>query len=310
MAVLALEGVYPFELSIPNRVFAYADGRYDVRTCTVDGRPVRTRADFTVAVEHGPEALETADTVVIPPFDHALVSDGPTEPMAAALARIRPGTRIVSICTGAFLLAAAGLLDGRPATTHWVLADTFRRLFPRVALDAEVLFVDDGDILTSAGAASGLDVCLHLVRKDHGSELANRVARRCVVPPWREGRQAQYIEQPVPDLSSAGTAASSPGARLGFGVALDAPPVHPLRLEADTVGFEPTVTRATTDFRTVYGSTLPKRRVRPRPRGDEPGRDATVLLRTTRTVAPVQPPLDACPGHARGTGATPATEAP
>lgn len=208
VAVLALEGVYPFELGIPNRVFADADGRYDVRTCTVDGRPVRTSADFTVAVEHGPEALETADTVVIPPFDHALVSDRLTEPMATALARIRPGTRIVSICTGAFLLAAAGLLDGRPATTHWVLADTFRRLFPGVALDAEVLFVDDGDILTSAGAASGLDVCLHLVRKDHGSELANRVARRCVVPPWREGGQAQYIEQPVPDLSSAGTAAS------------------------------------------------------------------------------------------------------
>ena len=208
VVVLALEGVYPFELGIPNRVFAYADGRYEVRTCTVDGRPVRTSADFTVAVEYGPEALETADTVVIPPFDHTIVSDRLTEPLAAAVARIRPGTRIVSICTGAFLLAAAGLLDGRPATTHWVLADAFRRLFPKVALDAEVLFVDDGDILPSAGAASGLDVCLHVVRKDHGSELANRVARRCVVPPWREGGQAQYIEQPVPDPSSAGTAAT------------------------------------------------------------------------------------------------------
>jgi transcriptional regulator GlxA family with amidase domain len=208
VVVLALEGVYPFELGIPNRVFGYADGRYDVRTCTVDGRPVRTSADFTVAVEHGPEALEIADTVVIPPFDHTIVSDRLTEPLAAAVARIRPGTRIVSICTGAFLLAAAGLLDGRPATTHWVLADAFRRLFPQVALDAEVLFVDDGDILTSAGAASGLDVCLHVVRNDHGSELANRVARRCVVPPWREGGQAQYIEQPVPDPSSTGTAAT------------------------------------------------------------------------------------------------------
>ncbi|WP_333740884.1 GlxA family transcriptional regulator [Streptomyces sp. IBSBF 2806] len=217
MVVLALEGVYPFELGIPNRVFAYADGQYDVRTCTVDGRAVRTSADFAVAVEYGSEVLESADTVVVPPFDHTSVSDRLTEPMEAALARIRPGTRIVSICTGAFLLAAAGLLDGRPATTHWVLADSFRRLFPEVALDAEVLFVDDGDILTSAGAASGLDVCLHVVRKDHGSELANRVARRCVVPPWREGGQAQYIEQPVPDPSSAGTAATRQWAmeRLG-----------------------------------------------------------------------------------------------
>ncbi len=114
----------------------------------------------------------------------------------------------MSICTGAFTLAAAGLLEGRVATTHWKLADRFRELFPTVALDADVLFVDDGNILTSAGAASGVDMCLHLVRKDHGSEVANRVARRCVVPPWREGGQAQYIEQPVPEPSVAGTAAT------------------------------------------------------------------------------------------------------
>jgi transcriptional regulator GlxA family with amidase domain len=208
VVVLALDGVYPFELGIPQRVFGTAEGRYDVVTCTVDGRPVRTSADFAITAENGPEALATADTVVIPPYESAPASAQLPAPVADALALIPPGARIVSICTGAFAIAAAGLLDGRPATTHWRLAMRFRELFPKVALDADVLFVDDGDVLTSAGAASGVDVCLHLVRKDHGSEVANRVARRCVVPPWRDGGQAQYIEQPVPDPSAAGTAAT------------------------------------------------------------------------------------------------------
>jgi transcriptional regulator GlxA family with amidase domain len=208
VVVLALDGVYPFELGIPSRIFGAADGRYEVLTCTVDGRPVRCNADFSVTVEHGPEALGTADTVVIPAMDPVAVTAELPAEVIAALALIRPGTRIVSICTGAFVLAAAGLLDGRRATTHWQLADDFRRLFPSVSLDPDVLFVDDGTILTSAGAASGVDVCLHLVRKDHGSELANKVARRCVVPPWRDGGQAQYIEQPVPDMAATSTAAT------------------------------------------------------------------------------------------------------
>jgi transcriptional regulator GlxA family with amidase domain len=209
VAVLALDGVYPFELGMPSRIFGATEGLYEVSTCTVDGRPVRTAADFAIAVEHGPEVLATADTVVIASFAACELTSGQLpEPVAAALSRIRPGTRLVSICTGAFVLAAAGLLDGRPATTHWLLAERFRRLFPKVALDPDVLFVDDGDILTSAGAASGIDVCLHLVRSDHGSEVANRVARRCVVPPWREGGQAQYIEAPVPRTPRDGTAAT------------------------------------------------------------------------------------------------------
>lgn len=208
VVVLALDGVYPFELGIPNRVFGSADGRYEVATCSVDGRPVRTGADFEIAVPHGPEALETADTVVIPPYDLDLFGTELPGPVADALARVRPGARIVSICTGAFVLAAAGLLDGRTATTHWALAPYFRARFPHIALDPNVLFIDDGSILTSAGAASGVDVCLHLVRADHGSETANSVARRCVVPPWRDGGQAQYIEQPVPDTADTGTAAT------------------------------------------------------------------------------------------------------
>ena len=209
VVVLALDGVYPFELGMPDRVFAGVEGAYEVVTCAAtDDRTVATNADFTITVGHGPEALESADTVVVPPYDIHLITADLPETVRAALARIRPGTRIVSICTGAFTLAAAGLLDGRPATTHWALADVFRRMFPQVALDPEVLFIDDGDVLTSAGAASGIDVCLHVVRSDHGSAVANQVARRCVVPPWREGGQAQYIAQPMPLEGSSGTSAT------------------------------------------------------------------------------------------------------
>lgn len=208
VVVLALDGVYPFELGIPSRIFGAADGRYEVLTCTVDGRPVRTSSDFTIAVEHGPEILATADTVVVASMATPHIPAELPADVAAALARIRPDARIVSICTAAFVLAAAGLLDGRKATTHWQVADMFRRMHPDVDLDPDVLFVDDGRILTSAGAASGVDVCLHLVRKDHGSDLANTVARRCVVPPFRDGGQAQYIEQPVPEQGAASTAAT------------------------------------------------------------------------------------------------------
>ncbi|MFD0684054.1 GlxA family transcriptional regulator [Actinomadura fibrosa] len=218
VVVLALDGVYPFELSIPVRIFATATSArgeplYEVLTCGLDGGQVRTCADFAVAVEHGAELLPTADTVIIPPF--APPGPGPhgrddwfPPPLAAAFTRIRPGTRIVSLCTASYVLAAAGLLDGRPATTHWNEADRFRRLFPEVRLDPDVLFVDDGDVLTAAGVAAGIDLCMHIVRRDHGSEIANRVARRCVVPPWREGGQAQFIERPVPGPAAATTSAT------------------------------------------------------------------------------------------------------
>jgi transcriptional regulator GlxA family with amidase domain len=208
VVVLALDGVYPFELGIPSRIFGAADGRYEVLTCGVDGRPVRSNADFTIGVQHGPEILATADTVVVASVAEPYIPTELSAEIAAALAWIRPDARIVSICTAAFVLAEAGLLDGRRATTHWRVTDLFRRRYPRVDLDPDVLFVDDGRILTSAGAASGVDVCLHIVRTDHGSELANTVARRCVVPPFRDGGQAQYIEQPVPRSGAASTAAT------------------------------------------------------------------------------------------------------
>ncbi|MGF4046196.1 GlxA family transcriptional regulator [Paenarthrobacter nitroguajacolicus] len=208
VVVLAIDGVYPFELGIPSRVFGAADGRYEVLTCSVDGNPVRTDSDFSITVEHGPEVLRTAETIVIPPFTATAATREVPPGVAQALASLTPGTRLVSICTGAFVLAAAGLLDGRPATTHWAAADIFRSWFPQVALGPDVLFIDDGDVLTSAGAASGLDVCLHLIRKDHGSEVANQVARMCVFPPWRDGGQAQYIQHIVPETTLNGTAAA------------------------------------------------------------------------------------------------------
>ncbi|GAA4789123.1 GlxA family transcriptional regulator [Streptomyces ziwulingensis] len=208
VVVLALDGVYTFDLGIPSRILGAADGRYEVLVCTADGRPVRTDGGFTLTPDHGPGILATADTVVVAAVAPDRVTAPPSAPVLAALAQVRPGARLVSICTGAFVLAAAGLLDGRRATTHWRLAGLFGRMFPQVDLDPDVLFVDDGSVLTSAGAASGVDVCLHLVREDHGSELANTVARRCVVPPFREGGQAQYIDQPVPEPGAASTAAT------------------------------------------------------------------------------------------------------
>jgi transcriptional regulator GlxA family with amidase domain len=214
VVVLALDGLLPFELGIPHRIFGRpkdAEGRllYEVVTCSIrPPGPVQTDADFAITVEHGPEALATADTVVVPAsyelgpvFEEGVLTDE----LAAALAHIRPGTRLASICTGVYVLAAAGCLDGRPATTHWADAERFQRLFPRIEVDADVLFIDDGDVLTSAGVAAGIDLCLHMVRRDHGTAIANEVARRTVVPPHRDGGQAQYIHRPVPDPQQAST---------------------------------------------------------------------------------------------------------
>ncbi|MXM68086.1 helix-turn-helix domain-containing protein [Streptomyces sp. HUCO-GS316] len=217
VVVLALDGLLPFELGIPHRIFGRpkdAEGRqlYEVVTCSIrPPGPVRTDADFSVLIEHGPEVLATADTVVVP----ASYELGPvyeegvlTPELAAALAHIRPGTRLTAICTGGYVLAAAGCLDGRRAATHWAHAEHFQRLFPKIEVDADVLFIDDGDVLTSAGVAAGIDLCLHIVRSDHGTALANEVARSTVVPPHRDGGQAQYIHRPVPDPQLSTTAAA------------------------------------------------------------------------------------------------------
>ncbi|WP_258564090.1 GlxA family transcriptional regulator [Streptomyces himalayensis] len=217
IVVLAMDGLLPFELGIPQRIFGRArdaEGRrlYEVVTCSVrPPGPVRTDADFDILVQNGPETLATADTLVVP----ASYELGPvfeegrlTDELAAALAHLRPGTRLLSICTGGYVLAAAGYLDGRPATTHWAHAEHFQQLFPSIKVDADVLFIDDEDVLTSAGVAAGIDLCLHVVRRDHGTAVANDVARRIVVPPHRDGGQAQYIQRPIPEPQQANTAAA------------------------------------------------------------------------------------------------------
>ncbi|WP_326689663.1 helix-turn-helix domain-containing protein [Streptomyces sp. NBC_01795] len=216
VAVLVRHGVVPMELGLIHQMFGRAassggEPLYEVVTCAVEPGPVRTDADFPIHVAHGAQALAEADTVLIPAThepDETETAGRLPEPLRVALARITPGTRIASICTGAFVLAAAGLLDGKRATTHWMSTDDFRALYPNVALDPDVLYVDCGSVLTSAGEAAGIDLCLHMIRGDHGAAVANEVARRTVVPPHRDGGQAQFIRRPVPQpgLASTGTA--------------------------------------------------------------------------------------------------------
>ncbi|WP_306332440.1 GlxA family transcriptional regulator [Streptomyces sp. KL118A] len=216
VAVLVRDGVLPMELGLVHQLFGGARGPsgerlYEVRTCAVPGPGmIRTDADFPIGAPHGPEALAEADTVVVPASheqDESLTPGGLPTPLARALDSAAHA-RLASICTGAFVLAAAGLLDGRRATTHWLSTDLFARTFPSVTVDPDVLYVDEGRILTSAGEAAGVDLCLHLIREDHGAAVAADVARRTVVPPHREGGQAQYVQRPVPVRESTSTGAA------------------------------------------------------------------------------------------------------
>ncbi|GAB18462.1 putative AraC family transcriptional regulator [Gordonia effusa NBRC 100432] len=206
VVVLLLAPVIGFDATIPPMTFGAAvddHGRtlYDVRLCSIDGQPVASTHGYTIGVHGDLRLLDEADTVIVPGTRHHTVRrDGelPAD-VVTALERRSPETRFASICTGAFALAAAGVFDGRPATTHWQAAREFAAMFPAVAVDEKVLFVDDGDVLSSAGLSAGIDLCLHMIRRDHGSRVANQVARYAVVPPWRDGGQAQFIERPVPD---------------------------------------------------------------------------------------------------------------
>jgi transcriptional regulator GlxA family with amidase domain len=210
-----LPPVVGFDAAIPPTMFGAAvdgDGNplYEVVICGLAAGRVASTNGFDIVPAAGPEALATADTVIVPGTRYPPAREhGTLAPeVRAALDSIRPGTRLVSICTGAFVLAAAGLLDGRPATTHWKFADALRQLYPDVRVDERVLFVDDGDVLTSAGLAAGIDLCLHIIRSDHGAQVANAVARYCVVPPWREGGQAQFIDRHLPVQDDSSTAAT------------------------------------------------------------------------------------------------------
>ncbi|MDL5157652.1 GlxA family transcriptional regulator [Actinomycetospora termitidis] len=227
VAVLALPPVVGFDLAIPPQVFGSAerDGRplYDVRVCGLEPGPVATTVGYALHVEHGAEALAAADTVIVPGTHYVPARrDGVLPPeVHAALATVPAHARWMSICTGAFVLAAAGRLGGRRATTHWARAAELRRLHDDVEIDEDVLFVDEGDLATSAGLAAGIDLCLHVLRRDHGAAVANEVARHLVVAPWRDGGQAQFIERPIPDDDGGSTAATRVWAREHLSEPLD-----------------------------------------------------------------------------------------
>ena len=204
VAAVLFHGVSPFELAVACEVFGIDRSEdvgapwYRFIVCAADQPPVTTKVPgFTMSSSHGLEGLRRADTIVVPAGGSAEENEPLLDALRAAHAR---GARLLSVCTGAFVLAAAGLLDGRPATTHWMYSDQLARQYPAVRVDCDVLYVDDGDILTSAGTAAGIDLCLHIVRLDYGAEAANIVARRLVVPPHRDGGQAQFVRQPVPEL--------------------------------------------------------------------------------------------------------------
>lgn len=204
VAVLGYDGMSPFELGVVAEVFALpspdldVDWWYSFALCAQTPGPLRAVGGFTIEAPHGLRTLARADTIVLP--GTADVHNDPPEPVVTALQRAHArGARLVSICSGAFTLAAAGLLDGLTATTHWHHVALLQSCYPRVRVDGAALYVDNGQIITAAGTAAAIDACLHVVRTDHGAHIANRVARRMVIAPHRDGDQAQFIEQPVPE---------------------------------------------------------------------------------------------------------------
>ncbi len=194
IAVLALANVVVFDLATP---FQLLGRDYELTLCATEPGPIQTTSGFPLVASHGLDALAEADTIVVPGFDPQEWPP-PRQVLDALRAAHARGARIASICTGAFALGAAGLLDGRRATTHWRYATQLADLCPQATIDPDVLYVDDGDLLTSAGVAAGIDLCLHLLRRDHGVEAANKAARQTVVAPHRAGGQAQFIQRAVP----------------------------------------------------------------------------------------------------------------
>ena len=213
VAVLMFDQAPMFEMAVPISVFGVdrtASGapRFDLLAIAAEGGPIASTAGLTIDAPHGLDALDRAGIVVVPSWRDPL--EEPPAPVLEALRRAHAdGALVVGLCLGAFVLAAAGLLDGRQVATHWFHAPTLAAMYPGLTVDSSVLFVDDGDLVTSAGTAAGLDACLHVVRRLWGARAASTIARRMVVPPQRSGGQAQYIEQPVPEYRTADDLASS-----------------------------------------------------------------------------------------------------
>ena len=204
--MLAFDGVSLFHLSVPGIVFAGETSNegsplYDIQYCASTTGRIHSDQGIAIDVTLGLEAMETADIVIVPAWNHPEQGTPPT--VAEALQRAhRRGAQVVGLCLGAFVLGDSGLLDGRSSTTHWAFRDLFVQRFPETVFLPDVLYVDDGNAVTSAGTVAAIDCCLNLVRQRFGADVANRIARRLVTPPHRQGGQAQYVEQPVPSLPS------------------------------------------------------------------------------------------------------------
>ncbi|HCK4782401.1 TPA: DJ-1/PfpI family protein, partial [Pseudomonas aeruginosa] len=208
VAVVAFDRISPFHLSVPCLVFGQecydpCAQAFDLSVCAAEPGRLRTTVGFTIEAEAGLEALAEAQTVIVPSWrdPHERPPQALLDALIAARAR---GAQLVGLCLGAFVLAEAGLLDGRRATTHWMWAEDFAGRFPAVRVEPDVLYIEDDGLLTSAGTVAGIDCCLHLVRQRLGAQTTNHLARRLVVAPHRQGGQAQFIEQPLPDSAQDG----------------------------------------------------------------------------------------------------------
>ncbi|MFG3514715.1 GlxA family transcriptional regulator [Streptomyces bobili] len=204
VAAILLDGVHPFELGVVCEVFGIDRSDeglpvYDFAVASAEGPTLSTpHAGFTMSTTLGLERLESADLIAVPAGDTYTAREFPPELLDALRRAVDRGTRVLSVCSGVFVLAAAGLLDGRRCAVHWRHAEQLAREYPRTRVEPDVLYVDEDPVITSAGTAAGIDACLHLVRKEQGPEVANGIARRMVVPPHRDGGQAQYIQRPLP----------------------------------------------------------------------------------------------------------------
>ncbi|MFI6942264.1 helix-turn-helix domain-containing protein [Streptomyces sp. NPDC050418] len=203
VAAVLLNGVHPFELGVVCEVFGLDRSDeglpvYDFAVASAEGPELSTHAGFSVHVEHGLERLEEADLIAVPAGQAYVNRAYPPELLDALRRGVDRGARILSVCSGVFVLGAAGLLDGRECAVHWKHAQELAIRHPRAKVLPDVLYVDEGPVITSAGTAAGIDACLHIVRTEHGTEVANAIARRMVVPPHRDGGQAQFVARPLP----------------------------------------------------------------------------------------------------------------
>ncbi|MGW0826489.1 helix-turn-helix domain-containing protein [Streptomyces sp. NPDC002845] len=204
VAAVLLDGVHPFELGVVCEVFGLNRSDqglpvYDFAVVSAEGPSLRTHVPgFTVSTPYGLDRLEEADLIAVPAGSDFVERDYPPDLLTALARAADRGARVLSVCSGVFVLGAAGLLDGRRCTVHWRHAELLARQYPRAVVEPDVLYVDEGTVITSAGTASGIDACLHIVRMEDGPEVANAIARRMVVPPHRDGGQAQYVERPLP----------------------------------------------------------------------------------------------------------------